>query len=527
MVARMGMLITALAGSHPHTEATRSGITMAEHPAFPSFDDQHSPVAAVIHIIGSQRTIRAQGAPVMSIRTFVVASILWTLISPWLPGVACAREISVNARSAILVDMTNGQVLYEQNADMPIAPASITKVLTLYLVFEAIREGRLHLWDNVTVSARAAKTGGSRMGLRTGDIVPVGELVKGAAVVSGNDACVALAEHMSGSVEAFVRQMNVKARQLGMNDSTFLTPNGLPARGQLTTARDISRLSVAYLRRYPESLNIHSMQSYTYRTTTHRNANRLLGTCQGVDGLKTGFVCAAGYNLTATAVRGDHRLVAVVLGAPSPGVRAAETARLLDLGYDSLGTGTVLVRAIDDSGSSCPVTRGSSQTVRKAGGKGRKAGRTVAAATPAPVPVKARMARSASKPIAPTVGSDSVGSATSRSKTRTSVASRKGQPPTSASAARSDTRSTRVSAKSVEPKASTAGKAQIAGRSPEPSRSQAVPKTSKATGARSASIEKAASASKEKAASSPPAIRKISPIPKTPPRTAELAKPRS
>ena len=366
----------------------------------------------------------------MYMRQLLVISSFFILAALAFTGIASAKAININARSAMLVDMKTGQVLYEQNADVPIAPASITKVLTLYVVFEAIRDGRLHLWDNVKVSARAAKTGGSRMGLRTGDVVSVGEVIKGMAVVSGNDACVAIAEHMSGSVEAFIRQMNAKARQLGMNDSHFLTPNGLPAKGQITTARDIATLSVAYLRRYPESLNIHSMQSYTYRTTTHRNANRLLGTCQGVDGLKTGFVCAAGYNLTATAVRGDSRLVAVVLGASSPGVRAAETARLLELGYESLGTGTVLTCAVDSSTGRKSAGKGSTRTVAKTSGKGRKSTRTLVAETPAAAPAKVKAARSrASKSAVATVGSDSGGPTTSGSKTRAAVAAQKGGSP--------------------------------------------------------------------------------------------------
>lgn len=269
----------------------------------------------------------------------VVVWVAWLLLTVLIPGLAGAAPFSVNSRSAILIDTRDNRVLYEKNADNLIAPASITKVLSLYLIFEAIRDGRARLWDNVNVSCRAASTGGSRMGLRAGDQVPLEEIIKGMAVVSGNDACVAAAEHFSGSVEQFVREMNIKARMLGMRNTVFMTPNGLPAKGQLTTARDISRLSLAYLHRFPESLNIHSMCTYTYRTETHRNANRLLGKCPGVDGLKTGFVCASGYNLAATAKRGDVRLLAVVMGAPSAGTRASETEKLLEYGFQLVGGG--------------------------------------------------------------------------------------------------------------------------------------------------------------------------------------------
>ncbi len=244
-----------------------------------------------------------------------------------------ARPIYLNARSAILIDMKDGAILFEQNARAPIAPASITKVLSLYVIYEAIRRGDARLWDTVQVSRRAAGTRGSSMGLQRGDQVSLKEIIKGMAVVSGNDACVAVAEHLSGDVESFVKEMNGKARQLGMEHSFFKTPHGLPAEGQLTTARDVALLSLAYLTRYPESLHIHSQQTHTYSNRTRHNANRLLGRCDGVDGLKTGFVSASGYNLAATAKRGDTRLIAVLLGTQSPAIRARETERLLEFGF--------------------------------------------------------------------------------------------------------------------------------------------------------------------------------------------------
>lgn len=265
-------------------------------------------------------------------------SVLFFLLIPLfssflVPASVQARPIHLNARSAILVDMKDGAILFEQNADAPIAPASITKVLSLYVVFEAIRRGEVRLWDTVHVSRQAAATRGSSMGLRIGDEVPLKEIIKGMAVVSGNDACVAVAEHVSGGVENFVREMNGKARELGMTNSFFKTPHGLPADGQLTSARDVALLSLAYLSRYPESLHIHSQQTYTYTNRVRHNANRLLGRCHGVDGLKTGFVSASGYNLAATAKRGDTRLIAVVLGTQSPAIRARETERLLEFGF--------------------------------------------------------------------------------------------------------------------------------------------------------------------------------------------------
>ena len=269
---------------------------------------------------------------------------IFRIISPWLLGFALLSWLGTEAsfashlelRSAILLDAADGQVLFEQDADLPIPPASVTKVLTLYLIFDAIKQGQVHLTDQVPVSRRAASTGGSRMGLRAGKEVQLEELIKGIAVVSGNDAAVAAAEYLCGSVEHFVWKMNLKAKELGMTNSEFMTPNGLPAKGQLTTARDLARLSRSYLQHYPDSLNIHSLTSYTYGNATHHNANRLLGACPGVDGIKTGFVCASGFNLAATARRGDVRLIAVALGARNPWIRSIETERLLEAGFQKL-----------------------------------------------------------------------------------------------------------------------------------------------------------------------------------------------
>ncbi len=243
-------------------------------------------------------------------------------------------ELHLNAKSALLINMSNGKIYFEQNADKSIAPASITKLLTLYLVREAMAQGRLGTGTPIPVSSQAVQTGGSSMSLRRGERVPVNELIKGISVVSANNACVAIAEYLGkGDSDRFVTQMNAKAQALGMTQSRFRNPNGLPARGQLSTARDIAKLSMAYLRTFPESLSVHSMTTHTYHGATHHNANSLLRTYRGVDGLKTGFVCSSGYNITATAKRGDTRLLAVVLGAQSSTVRQIETARLLDYGF--------------------------------------------------------------------------------------------------------------------------------------------------------------------------------------------------
>ncbi|MHB8910116.1 MAG: D-alanyl-D-alanine carboxypeptidase family protein [Syntrophales bacterium] len=246
---------------------------------------------------------------------------------------SAADRLQLTARSAILMDMTTGRILYTQNADAAIQPASITKVLTLYVADEAILEGKVHPRDPVKISRRAGQTGGSRMFLQAGSELPLEELLKGMAVVSANDASVAVAEYIAGDIETFVERMNRKARELGMERSYFRNPNGLPAKGQVTTAKDILILARAYLQRFPESLNIHSQQYYTYRDITQHNRNSLLRRYPNADGLKTGWVQKAGYHIVATAKRGDTRLIAVVMGAKNPKIRAKETERLLDEGF--------------------------------------------------------------------------------------------------------------------------------------------------------------------------------------------------
>lgn len=242
--------------------------------------------------------------------------------------------LHLNVKSAFLMNMNTGKVYYAHDADERIPPASITKVLTLYIIREALAQKRLSENTPIPVSSLAIRTGGSTMSLYKGEKVPLSEIIKGISVVSANNACVAVAEYMGkGDSRRFVAQMNATAKSLGMSRSTFKNPNGLPATGQFSTARDIAKLSAAYLKRFPESLAIHSMTNHTYHGATHRNANSLLGRYEGVDGLKTGFVCASGYNITATAKRGKTRLIAVVLGSRNPIVREVETARLLEYGF--------------------------------------------------------------------------------------------------------------------------------------------------------------------------------------------------
>ncbi len=259
---------------------------------------------------------------------FAVLAVLLFFAAP-----SAAGNLHITSRSAILMDMTTDRILFAHNADAAIQPASITKVLTLYVADEAIREGVVHPQDPVKISRKAGQTGGSRMFLQAGSQLPLEELLKGMAVVSANDASVAVAEYIGGNTEKFVERMNRKARELGMYNSCFRNPNGLPAKGQVTTARDILTLARAYLQHFPESLSIHSQQYYTYRRITQHNRNTLLSRYPNTDGLKTGWVRKAGYHLVATAKRGDTRLIAVIMGAKNPKVRSREAEQLLDEGF--------------------------------------------------------------------------------------------------------------------------------------------------------------------------------------------------
>ncbi len=237
-------------------------------------------------------------------------------------------------QSAIVMNAATGEILFQKDADRPLQPASVTKILSLYLIYEAIGEGRARFQEPVKISKKAWRTGGTRMFVDPGSEVRLEELIKGMSVVSANDASVALAEYIEGSEDAFVRKMNRKALLLGMTHSTFKNAHGLPAKGQRTTARDMARLSRDYIQRFPQSLQIHAMQFYTYHNITQHNRNLLLRRYPGTDGLKTGYVHAAGYHIIATARRGDTRLIALVMGARTPAIRLRETAKLLDQGFD-------------------------------------------------------------------------------------------------------------------------------------------------------------------------------------------------
>lgn len=263
-------------------------------------------------------------------RIFIVSVIICLL------SASTALAGPINAKSAILMDVTTGKILYEQRADMLIAPASLTKVISLYVAMNAISDKKVDYNDKVKVSSAAARTGGSRFGLKAGERLTLDKLFYGMAVASGNDASVAVAEHVAGSTSAFVKQMNDLARRLGMKNTKFVNVHGLPAQGQLTTARDMLKLAKAYQAHYPIARRYHLARSVTHNGHTEPNHNPLVGHYTGLDGLKTGWGTAAGYNIIATARQRGHKLIAVILGAPNTSVRAAEARRLLNAGFSAV-----------------------------------------------------------------------------------------------------------------------------------------------------------------------------------------------
>lgn len=250
-------------------------------------------------------------------------------------------------RAALLEDADTGKVLFEDNADMDWPPASMAKMMLLLVASEEVKNGRFSLDDPVRVSERSAHTGGSRLGLEEGQIYPLGELMKAALIKSANDAAVAVAEKVGGSVEATVRMMNRRAQELGMTHTLYQTVDGLPPRpahdADTTTAHDLAR--VAYEIIHTTDLLKWSSQEevpFDGGVALLHTTNHLIGHYDGCDGLKTGFTFQAGFNLTATAKRGNLRFISVILGAPSNNQRFAQSAKLLDWGFDHFQSVSVL-----------------------------------------------------------------------------------------------------------------------------------------------------------------------------------------
>jgi len=277
----------------------------------------------------------------LSLRGLAAGSALLFLFSPSLYAVEQTPAAPpVDARAWILMDYASGKVLAEGNADEKLDPASLTKLMTSYVVGQALKAGKIHLTDTVTVGKDAWATGNpalrgsSLMFLKPGDQVSVADLNKGVIIQSGNDASIAIADYVAGSQDSFVSLMNSYAQKLGLTNTTFKTVHGLDAPGQFSTARDMALLGKALIHDVPDEYAIHKEKEFTFNKIRQPNRNRLLwSTSMNVDGMKTGTTEGAGYNLVASATQGDMRLISVVLGAKTDRIRFNESEKLLTWGF--------------------------------------------------------------------------------------------------------------------------------------------------------------------------------------------------
>jgi len=256
------------------------------------------------------------------------------LLAAWVALLFVSTSQTAFARtSSIVIDAETGRVLSQSDADAPNYPASLTKMMTLYLVFEGLEQGRLTLGQLFTVSQHAASQAPSKLDLQPGTMVALKDLILGLVTKSANDAAVVVAENLAGSEPAFAERMTRKARLLGMTNSTFRNASGLPNPEQLTTARDLATLALAVYRDFPREYHYFSTEDFTFRGVTYVNHNHLMQSFAGMDGIKTGYIRASGFNLAASAVRDGRRIIAVIMGGESAHSRDMKMAQLLDVAF--------------------------------------------------------------------------------------------------------------------------------------------------------------------------------------------------
>jgi D-alanyl-D-alanine carboxypeptidase (penicillin-binding protein 5/6) len=237
------------------------------------------------------------------------------------------------AKAWVMIDFDSGRILAEHNADERVEPASLTKIMTSYVIFHEMTAKRLSMDDTVTISKNAWQQPGSRSFVNVGSQLPVSVLVHGMIIQSGNDSSVALAEKVAGSTEVFAELMNERAKQLGMNSTHFANPTGLPDPNHYTTANDMAKVATAVIREFPEDYKLYSQKEFVWNNIRQPNRNRLLWQDESVDGMKTGHTESAGYCLVASAKRGDMRLITVILGTETEKARAQESQKLLNYGF--------------------------------------------------------------------------------------------------------------------------------------------------------------------------------------------------
>lgn len=252
----------------------------------------------------------------------------------------CTNVSAAQYRAALVADMDSGRILYQENANAQNYPASLTKIMTLYLTFDALEHGRLHLDDYLIVSQYAASASPVKLGLVAGSKIKVEDAIKAVAVLSANDVARVLAENLKGGKEeSFADLMTRVATEIGLRDTRFENSSGLPNDDQMSTARDIALLSMAVYRHFPQYWKYFGIKTWVYDGKTYTNGNRLLGTYAGCDGMKTGYTAKSKYSLVASAARGGHRLLSVVLGAESKDVRANISVQMLNRGFAAVGDG--------------------------------------------------------------------------------------------------------------------------------------------------------------------------------------------
>ncbi len=252
-----------------------------------------------------------------------------------------AHALDTAARSAMVIDMSSGAVLLEKNVDTPLPPASMSKLMTLNMVFEALQQGRLSLDERFRVSVKAWKMGGSKMFVREGDRIRIEDLIRGVIIHSGNDACVVLAEGLAGSEDAFALRMTERARELGMDKSTFANATGWPHPGHRMSARDLIFLTQRMINDFPQYYHYFAETEFTWDKVTQKNRNPLLYLDIGADGLKTGHTEEAGYGLVGSAKRADRRIAFIISGLDSAKARSVESERLATWAFREFKTGKI------------------------------------------------------------------------------------------------------------------------------------------------------------------------------------------
>lgn len=296
--------------------------------------------------------------------TFLTASLMMIMalaVSPLGIVRSASAEIITPSEFVMLMDFDSGDILYEKNADAPMKPASMAKMMTIYLIFQQLKDGSLKMDDKFIVSEKAYKKGGSRMFLEQGTQVTVSDLLRGVIVQSGNDAAIVIAEGLAGTEDAFAEEMTMRAKELGMVNTVFANSTGWPDERTITTVRDLAILAKTLIEEFPEYYKIYSEKSFTYNDIKQPNRNPLLYSMDSADGLKTGHTNESGYGLTASAVVDGQRLILVVNGLSSSKTRKTESTRLMQLGFRTFKKYDLLVEG--DVVGSAPLWLGAEELI--------------------------------------------------------------------------------------------------------------------------------------------------------------------